>query len=162
MTCRESCRRRYLAEIRGGKLCRRSKLRTIEDYPAAAGFAPADDFAFFLDRDRAANRADDGSVRLAVGGQGLPGLREGIRFSPVRIHYGAQFIEDQGLCHRRCECKEEKCLPGHMTTPTVTQNGALYFAQHKVSQARAVLLRRLRKAKGKTARFGQLTFGDEF
>ena len=49
-----------------------------------------------------------------------------------------------------------------MTTPTVTQNGALYFAQHKVSQARAVLFGRLRRAQGKVARFGQLTFGDEF
>jgi len=32
----------------------------------------------------------------------------------------------------------------HMTTPTVTQNGALYFAQHKASRRRAILFQRLR------------------
>jgi hypothetical protein len=32
----------------------------------------------------------------------------------------------------------------HMTTPTVTQNGALYLAQHEASRRRATLFQKLR------------------
>ena len=39
-----------------------------------------------------------------------------------------------------------------MMEPTVTQNGALYFAQHKTSPQRAALFRRFRFARGKKQR----------
>ena len=48
--------------------------------------------------------------------------------------------------------------------PTITQNSALYFAQHKVSKRRAALFRRLRAAarkQGPDLR-QQLTFGNLF
>jgi hypothetical protein len=57
----------------------------------------------------------------------------------------------------------ERILTRAMTTPTVTENGALYFAQHKASRARAALFRRFRKPlKVKRLELGQLTFGDKF
>jgi hypothetical protein len=48
--------------------------------------------------------------------------------------------------------------------PTITQNSALYFAQHKVSKGRAALFRRLSTAASKQnpAVRRQLTFGDLF
>jgi hypothetical protein len=48
--------------------------------------------------------------------------------------------------------------------PTLTQNGALYFAQHKVPKRRAVLFRRFRMAARKELPdvVRRLTFGDEF
>jgi hypothetical protein len=48
--------------------------------------------------------------------------------------------------------------------PTITQNSALYFAQHKVSKRRAVLFRRLSAAASKQGPDvrRQLTSGDLF
>jgi hypothetical protein len=48
--------------------------------------------------------------------------------------------------------------------PTVTQNSALYFAQHKLSKRRAALFKKFRAAarkQGPDVR-RQLTFGDLF
>jgi hypothetical protein len=47
---------------------------------------------------------------------------------------------------------------------TITQNSALYFAQHKASKGRAALFRRLRTAASKQRSDvrRQLTFGDLF
>jgi hypothetical protein len=46
---------------------------------------------------------------------------------------------------------------------TLTQNSALYFAQHKVSKRRAALFRRFRGAvKNQRADVRQLTFGDAY
>jgi hypothetical protein len=48
--------------------------------------------------------------------------------------------------------------------PTVTQNSALYFAQHKLSKRRAALFKKFRAAarkQGPDVR-RQLTFGDSF
>jgi hypothetical protein len=47
--------------------------------------------------------------------------------------------------------------------PTLTQNSALYLAQHKVSKRRAALFRRFRVAAGKELpdAVRRLTFGNE-
>lgn len=53
-----------------------------------------------------------------------------------------------------------------MTTPTITQNGALYIAQHNASKNRATLFHRLcHPVKRKSARLRpqrQVTFDDGF
>jgi hypothetical protein len=46
---------------------------------------------------------------------------------------------------------------------TLTQNSALYFAQHKVSKRRAALFRQFRGAvKNRAPNMRQLTFGDAY
>jgi hypothetical protein len=48
--------------------------------------------------------------------------------------------------------------------PTITQNSALYYAQHKTSKRRAALFKKFRAAARKQAPDvrRQLTFGDSF
>ena len=50
-----------------------------------------------------------------------------------------------------------------MITSTVTQNSALYLAQHKASKSRAALFRQFRDAaRDQSPDVGRLTFGDTY
>jgi hypothetical protein len=95
-------------------------------------------------------------ITVASSNSGLA-FRRKIDIGTAFVHSRHKILKTNSLA--TVELISKDGLLGHMTTPTVTENGALYFAQHRASKARAALFRRSRKTK-KTNRIqiAQLTF----
>ena len=91
----------------------------------------------------------------AVSGIGLvASLDAYIARASIRI---AQTSRHASIRHQRKQTE-------NYMEPTLTQNGALYYAQHKTSQGRAALLKKFRAAarKRRPDVRRQLTYGDLF
>jgi hypothetical protein len=133
---------------------RRSELGAVHHHAAVADVAVADNLALFPHGDRPADRANDGVIMAIL-------IRSGLGRNRVRRHrkwLGTNFFHSghellKTNRHASVEVISKERLPGGMTTPTVIENGELYFAHHKASRTRAALFRRLQKTpKQKTTR----------